>query len=562
MGALSGSGLCGRAEAYYYDFLNDPEGADVPPSVVDHIRTCDYCHERIRRLGQMLSEPELGVSRQQRLDDSRLIVELQHHLEYVDRRVVCRDVKPFLPGLLVPSPRITVPTPISSHIDRCARCSRDLRALGGFGLRPEQLGRLRDLYGASPEPDSQMCRQSHPWIELFGSGTLEGIDTEVLEHLCLCPTCRARIYRYREVMLNGDGHDCPGSLSCSGPSMAQVFDYVVPYGMGTARGDAADRLPQRHIVSCSECREMIQLLHRTVYGIAERADSSVGTVYSVKGETQETYDDCAEDASRDELICPGGASPVVVVSEKRSNRTSRVLSHRSLRPYMKAAFLAAAMIPLTIVLHFSAPLAVGLTVHQVEGDILAKARNIHVLEYSVDPNSPSRQMWYARDRKILIDEAANSQTIYDLAAGCQKQILGSGADRSLQVTDLSDEIMARLPEFVKHHLAVSGNDCRVHATMREWGSDASNSIVYELNWESKPSYGGRSVSRRLRIHVDRETMLPNMAEHFRKMPPRLRSLSELPVTDDGYTRERVQRFDYPSATKIAERAEVLLRSLE
>lgn len=555
MGALSGSGPCGRAEAYYYDLLNDPEGADVPHPIVDHVRTCDYCHKRIRRLGQMLSEPEPGVSRQQRLDDSRLVAELQHHLEYIDRRVVCQDVKPFLPGMLVPSPRITAPTPISSHIDRCSQCSGDLRALGGLGLRPAQLCRLRDLYGAGVEPDSQMCRQSRPWIEPFGSGILDGIDPEVLEHLCLCPTCRARIYRYREETLKGDGGDRPGSLSCSGPSMAEVFDYVVPYGMGTAGGGAADRVPQRHIESCSQCRGMIQLLHRTVYGIAERADSNVGTVYSVKGRTQKIYDDCAEDASPDEMVCPGGASPVVV-SEKRLNGGQAVPMRSSFKPYVKAAFLAAAMIPLAIVFHLAVPVASGLTVRSlIEKEILAKVSKVHVSMYGLDQDNASEELWYAQECGILIHRVEDLKTLYNVKAGRRITIdpTGEPVERSL-----NEKERGGLQRFIRRHLSatLAGGyaDVEVKELPAKPGSDASSLIVYELALEPW-RFDGREYPRRLRISVDPMSKLPEKIEYQKVMPPGYVSYRGLPETDDGYTIERVQLFEYPSEAKVLEQAE-------
>ncbi len=558
MGALGGSGPCGCAEAYYYDFLDDRDGANIPPSVIDHIQSCDYCRKRIRRLEQTLSEVE--QEGQQDINDNELIAELQHHFEYLGKCVECKDVKPFLPSLLSPSLRIKVPTPISSHVDRCSQCARDLRALSALHLRPEQLSRLKNLYGASFETDSQMCQKAREKINAFGLGMFDDMDTKVLDHLCLCPTCRDQVYRHRKTMLRQDGHDCPGSLSHGGISMAEVFDYVVPYGRNVNNAET-NEVCQGHIQSCPECLEMIQLLHRTVYDIAERADSDIRTVYSVNrgleglGDHSETFQGAELSA---DLLSLDDTASVVVISKKRGSNKRKFLSHSSYKSYVKIGFVAAAMIPLVVCLHLMAPFAFGLNLGQVN-ETVVQAPSVHVEIYTRGGTRQNQEFWYARDRKILIERIGQKKIVYDWAQK-QKMIIPLKGEPSKPIP-LNKAELDGFEKSLGLKLGVSLQSRLLKTELKlqfpKLGNDSiGETEIFEMTSESF-SYGLMSTPRKWLVYIDPEKQRPTKIETYSKS-----FIDQIPQSgaeskEGTWRLEAVRDFSYPSEKEIIEWAKSL-----
>lgn len=564
MGALGGSGPCGRAEAFYYDFLRDRAGADIPASVIDHIEECDHCRKRIERLEETLSEAEGNGQSQQRCEDNELIAEFGQHFAYLDGRVACRDVKSLLPGLLALSSKIRILTPISGHVDRCPQCARDLKALSALELKPEQLHRLKRLYAADFVGDSAMCRKAQSKIAAFGAGMFEEIDSDVLDHFCMCPNCRKEVYEYRNGLRSRDERDCPVTeeLPCSGATMADMFDLVVPYGLSKGQSEA-DRACRAHIRSCPECLEMMQLLHHRVYGIAERADSEVATVYSMD-DLHEGLDDpitaSEQDLAIGEKIPPLAPEPVVVVSGVKAAAERGILSHPMIKPYVKVAFLAAAMIPLAILIDMTVPLALGLNVKQVNQTV-AKAANIHVSVYVSGQRSASAEYWWARERGIAVEEIGARRTVYDLAARRKVTVPERGP---VEFAALSQDDLRRVKRFVASQLEISFEDCPAGAELSlvppEPGEGSSGSGVYELTWPSY-SYDGPPVPSKLWISIDSVNRRPEEITFSRQRSPEDITALGLTPIEDGYVPELTKRFKYPSEAEIIQRAEPLL-SLE
>ena len=103
MVASNGSGRCERAEAYYYDYLEEESRSAVPPSVLEHIRGCQYCQRRLGGLREKLSTAPGEGPKGPAGRDRRLIGELERHFELLGERLTCGRVRPFLAGLVDPS---------------------------------------------------------------------------------------------------------------------------------------------------------------------------------------------------------------------------------------------------------------------------------------------------------------------------------------------------------------------------------------------------------------------------------------------------------------------------
>ncbi|NQT03750.1 MAG: hypothetical protein HQ580_17105, partial [Planctomycetes bacterium] len=108
--------LCEEAKLYYYDCLCNESHGIIPESISDHIEQCQHCQEQIGQLTAVLSQTD-GMESGQRQVNSAITTMLELHFAYIGKRVTCKTVRPFLPGLLDPALEIRILTPITAHLD-------------------------------------------------------------------------------------------------------------------------------------------------------------------------------------------------------------------------------------------------------------------------------------------------------------------------------------------------------------------------------------------------------------------------------------------------------------
>ena len=155
-----------RAVQWYYDVVAG-RGPGVPEAILRHIRQCWACRKQIHRLKEAVNGAG-GETDGGRAEMKRDIIDtLNLHFGCLEEQVTCLRVKPFLPGLLMPSVQIRIPTPITVHIDHCPECAEDLEALRDLGLGAEQLARLEQLY-RHEQTIASAARplQESPWVRL------------------------------------------------------------------------------------------------------------------------------------------------------------------------------------------------------------------------------------------------------------------------------------------------------------------------------------------------------------------------------------------------------------
>jgi hypothetical protein len=75
---------------------------------------------------------------------------LKLHFAYVGKPVTCNVVKPFLPTLFEPALEVSIPTPITVHLDSCRQCSEELETIRKLNLNHEQLRQLCSLFAERP----------------------------------------------------------------------------------------------------------------------------------------------------------------------------------------------------------------------------------------------------------------------------------------------------------------------------------------------------------------------------------------------------------------------------
>ncbi|MCU0917430.1 MAG: hypothetical protein MUC88_23120, partial [Planctomycetes bacterium] len=371
--------------------------------------------------------------------------------------MTCSRVKPFLPGLLIPSARVRIPTPITVHVDHCPECEEDLAALRELHLGPGQLERLGHLYACRAAAHAQLCRRARSKIAVFVRGVVADLDGEILDHLCTCPRCRSRVHRARQKLL-AKGTVPTSGAACSMPmSGARLFDYVVPYSRSAesiprataelAEASPAGRAPERnraggldamvpgdtganrvaapqdHVRTCRSCLKRIHELDETIYGIAERTDSGVATIYSAQPPAAEIPGSFADPYPGYPIhvrVLPGVPAPApasswspagVKAALKRSTCDPRV------RLILKTAVAAAAVIPLAI-LFFNTSTAEGVTLGQMF-KAFGRAPNVRVTTFDARTQERVQDAWISRKADRILIVAGQTRILHDLKAGTE-----------------------------------------------------------------------------------------------------------------------------------------------
>jgi len=539
MVAFDGSEPCGRAEPYYHDFLDDESRRAVPQAIRDHIQRCAHCQRRLDRLREVLRAAAASPSSLQPQRDSCLVAELQSHYELLGEPVTCERVKRFLPSLLVPSVKIRIPTPVTVHVDQCPACAKDLESLRGLGLDSGQLARLGRLYADSSIHGLWACLRTQSRISIVWPGSMERVDTEILDHLCVCPRCRNRVYQQRKRLLERRSSDSSeeGALCCVDISPAEVFDFVVPYGGVDGSGESSWSWKCRaHLRSCPDCLKKAQQLHRTVYGIAERADSGVVTVCT-------TVPDGQGPAEETEPLYEGYPIDVQVLERERLGTASRHRVAARLRPAFKPVLMAAALIPLAIVFFLSPPPASGLNPAQVDR-ILFDAPGVHVSAFGDDLATLKWTSWASQSEGLLVSKTAEGVKVCDFAQGRGWQAGGVGGVVPIDTADFADA-----ERHMDGLLGLSLDELLWETELKRLAdlTEAGTRLeVYQLQWQIS-GYGGPSWSRQWKVYVDPETRRPLRTELF-----------TWDRQEKAWALGEIRRFEYLDEGAVRRRADALL----
>jgi len=580
-----------RAVQWYYDVMAGG-GPGVPESIIRHIRQCWACRQKIHRLKEAVTGAG-GETDGGRFEMKRDIIDtLNLHFGCLEEQVTCLRVKPFLPGLLTPSVQIRIPTPITVHIDHCPECAEDLEALRSLDLGGEQLARLEQLYQvgwALAHADSNLdhsrtvgrkqhglkpilrCRRARASIADFVRGALDEIDSAVLNHLSVCPRCRGQVFRSRQKLLEEWPTGETGAADCGNDiSTAQLFDYAVPYGRtdpvapppwrgrpalvsaeGVPPSDRGHELapaqagdaratfgpggpvPQDHVHACRACLARIQRLDETIYGIAERTNSGIATIYSTLEQgVQSARQDDSQARAAEEAAGPfaesypeyairvqviHGEAEQGAVPARSPAEVKAALRHARCNPQvrllLKTAVAAAAVILLTVLFRSTASSTAGITLAQVF-KAFGRAENVHISRFYPPTGQLTQELWISRGLNFVVTAAGQDRVLYDLIAGKKYACpTPGGAAEAIELTDRTGAYARRL---MASGLGFTPDDVPSSATWtRVDEHDAEGLETYDLTYsELAPS--GATAFRKLRIMIDPATELPRELQRFRR----------------------------------------------
>lgn len=542
---------CQQARLHYYDFLFHESQGLVPASVVDHIQSCQYCQDQLDQLEGLLSHCHDYADLGPRPAGLTVTTMLRLHFAYVGERVTCATVRPFLPSLLDPALKIRIPTPITAHLDNCQQCAEDLRAIRELRLSRKQLCRLSQLFAANPADDRVSCSRVQAVVPAVVSMQFSETDGESLNHLCTCPDCRERLYELRETARRRCLHektDRKTSL-CDEVSATDIFDYVVPYGIDPAD----DRYPTfrgarvSHFRGCPTCLAKMQELHRMIYGIAERAEADVVTIFRVgksagarvPGRAADLY---ASFPIRVDITSAAEASeenPLALMRDIVTALKERV-STVNWRLLAKTGVVAA-LIFAAVALLFNVPTAGAFDeIYKA----LERVNNVHISKYDAQMRL-LEEKWVSRARSIHMIKNAEGCVLRDLVNKVERW--RKLEDNSLQTKPLSKGEIAETREWITGSLGllpfratskIPSNARWSPATGEALEASSKDFEVYDLTWIQQ-DYSGPSIFRKWRLFVDAGTSLPHRIEIHRKS-----------TTDSDYNLTNVFEVKYPDDNKV------------
>ncbi|MFA5291934.1 MAG: hypothetical protein WC496_02755 [Phycisphaerae bacterium] len=529
--AYNFNSLCKQAEQYFYDFLLDKSQDPIPQHIVEHLNKCQYCSRQINRLKEVLLLIEEGASPELKQDNLASVEWFKLHFDYLGKPVTCEIVKPFLPGFLEFSLEIKIPTPITVHLDKCKQCQEDLKTIIELNLNGKQLYRLSQLFAAKLDEGNINCSQAQTAIKATTSMNFSGTSKEALEHVCACPDCRKIIYQHRQAVrdkyLNLRNKKEPKMFLCNEISASDYFDYVIPYGLDPADDQYANfrSFFTSHSSICPICLNKMQQLHNTIFGIAERAESDIVTIYHIEEPTK------TKAISNPEDIYAGFPIKVEIVgheneiiaeqSDAMTNiATKQKVSVKKLKPFVKIGFTAAAVILIATALFLNISTAKAATLKGIYKAI-EKIKNVHILSFIPDKKEPVREQWVSRTLNVNLIKTDSESVLWDISDKIKK--IKSLNSNSVETIELTTEMINGTQNTINdslglmpfHSISDIPNDAQWNRVNDIILKISDKIEVYDLIWIEK-AYEGYFVSKKWRFFIDSETSLPQKIEFYQK----------------------------------------------
>jgi len=492
----NGEGHCLEAREHYYELLCRGAGA-VPEPIARHVEGCSFCQQEIRRLKDAIGEVDEPSSPSVASAKNAAVETLSRQFELLGEQVRCSHAKPFLPGLAAPSPQIRIPTPITVHVENCPQCAGHLAAIRELNLTAAQLARLGEFYSLTAIDDLPQDEWSYE-------------------------------QRARAAAALGTKPDRHGVLRCREVTTADLFDFVLPLDLDDAtlrRAAGRNDAVAAHVRQCRACMKKAQSLHQTIYGIAERADSAVFTVYQCEKDAGVSANkEAPHRYPVDVWIVQDQRVPAAGVVESssagdRSAQQSPVPAEP--RPWLlKGSASLAAAVVLVASLSFVMNAAQGVNFRGLRKSV-RQAPNVCVKSFSTkvqspdyespDPALPDYELWLSRDLNKLVIKTEFTCEVADLTAKTRVVIDSRGNRSALMKMDQKE--LGRYRSYMdQDNLFANAPDKEELSEVPADSSKPSDPrlLAYEI---VKTTVSG---PRLWKVFIDPARQLPTKAEFFQR----------------------------------------------
>jgi len=285
--------LCEIAPEYMYDMVYPENKGLVPAQVQAHIESCSYCAKELTGIKEFLAEHAGFRAQSKAVAMARLGAYTKEHFEFIGQEVDCSCVKEFLPLLADSKLQITIPTPVTVHLDECSQCAKDVSILRSLNLKSIQLDTIAEFYGETAFDAAQddypfgycvVHKHADNIIESFVRMRFEDLSPKIIRRICLCRDCRDKVYKKRlACIMEIDSTAEHDSKLCASIKTSDLLSYCLPryFDMADDWYKQLDESVTEHLRHCRVCLQKLQLLHRAIFNIADRANSGVATCYEL-----------------------------------------------------------------------------------------------------------------------------------------------------------------------------------------------------------------------------------------------------------------------------------------
>ena len=522
--------LCEQAKLYHYDFLSEESRGLIPDSFINHIEQCQHCQKQINQLKSVLSQAGAYNDSERRRVNSAITVMLKLHFAYIDKRVTCQTVKPFLPGLLDPVLEIRIPTPITAHLDKCRQCSDDLETIRRLNLNRQQLHRLSQLFAEEISQETAKFTEMLGIVKSVATMNFSRITAEALKHLCKCSTCRGLLYIERQKICDSLlDYNQSSEFVCESVSATDIFDYVVPYGLDPVNDQYAkfQESLTSHLRSCPKCLAKMQQLHNTVYGIAGRPESEVVTIYHIDesakaqavGKSDEYYTGFpirVEIASHEDKA--DVEQPTATINF--TTRLKQKVSESHVKPLLKIGIAVAAVFLIGFALLLNTPTVKAVSIEEIYKAI-EKVKNVYISTFITDQKEPTQELWVSRESGIYITKTSKQLILWDIHKKIRKihyldtvitETNSLTGDIIASIEKEMSDTLGLMPFFDISEIPLDAEWLRVD---NEIPGVAEGIEIYDLICVEK-TYGGSTLLKKWRVFADSKTSLPQRVEWYKK----------------------------------------------
>jgi hypothetical protein len=362
-------------------------------------------------------------------------------------------------------------------------------------------------------------------------GSLDNIDSEVLNHLSVCPRCRERVFRSRQKLIKGWPTGETGAAACTEEiPTAQLFDYAVPFDRTAG---SQERVGESHVHACRACLTRIQRLDETIYGIAERTNSGIATIYSARErDAQPARRDDSQAREAEEVAgsfaepypeypirvqVMHGAPEYVAARAWSPAKVKAALQRTTCNPqvrFLLKTTAVAALIPLIFLLFPTTP-TTGVTLAQVV-NAFGKAENVHVSQFYADTDRVTQELWISRTTDAVLSVEGQNRVLYDLGERKAHAYPAPGA--SERVTELNERAYISTRRMIDNCLGLMAGDISSSARWARADDHAAEGIeVYELTYEDH-SNPNAILFWKWKVRIDSLTRLPREVQTLRRAP--------------------------------------------
>ncbi|MBN2181446.1 MAG: hypothetical protein JW715_06000 [Sedimentisphaerales bacterium] len=552
--------ICKQAEQYYYDFLCHENTGQIPEKIIEHLNQCTTCGEKIKRLNTGLSANNRKESQNRRFSNAITDL-LALHMVHIGNKVSCKTIRPFMPVILDPKFGIRIPTPITVHLDHCQQCTRDLETITNLNLSRTQLCRLSQLFADKTDDDSVGCRQTRAVIPAVLSMAFNKTNQQILRHLCKCENCRQALYEGREAVRQEQLHQehSQQCSSCEKLTNREIFDYAIPYGLDPADNKSVifGNSTTLHLQNCPVGLKKIQQLHRTIYGIMERDESEIATIYHIEEFAKTSQTDEAKNLYADYPISVEITTREDINNERPSSPIHSFAAARKKVPILnthhllKYGIIAVAVLMMAIAFLFRTSAAGALSINEFYA-ALEKANNVHISTFTPGETIPNQETWFSRPQNIFLMKTGDELTLWDFTKS-RRTIKKPGLD-SVQITQVRNDLNTQTEKTQKNSLGfmpfysisdLPENAKWNQATDNEQIVSVKDTQVYDLSWKTK-TYDGSPISCIARFTIDSYTNLPVNMKLYSKSEDEteyiLTSIKTVEYIDDSEMQNVIEKY--------------------